>query len=163
MINRLKAFLSAPGTEPAGAKSVDALHLAAAALLVEAARTDSAYDEVEQKAVAEAIKTEFGLNDEECASLIAEAEIAQHEATGLYRFTHTINTRFNHADRIRLLEMLWAVIYADGELHPYESSLMRGLGHFLHVTDRERVEARRRVLDRLTEAKRAAGRDQAPA
>lgn len=166
MINRLKALLSAPEAKPAdapadapaGAKSVDALHLAAAALLVEAARMDEAYDDVERRAVAAAIKTEFGLNDEECASLMAEAEVAQHEATGLYRFTHTINARFDHADRIRLLEMLWTVIYADGELDPYEASLMRSLGHFLHVTDRERGEARKRVLAGLSQARPTADR-----
>ena len=44
--------------------------------------------------------------------------------------------------------MLWDVAYADGELHDLEASLLRRIGGLLYVSDRERGEARKRVLAR---------------
>lgn len=151
MINRIKALFTTPqGATAQGAgvpaHNVDELHLAAAALLVEAARLDESYDEVERIAVAHAVKNEFELSDEECETLVQEAEAAQHEATDLYRFIRKIDSNFGREERLRLIEMLWRVVYADGQLHPYESNLILRISGMLHVTDRERVEAKQRVL-----------------
>jgi uncharacterized tellurite resistance protein B-like protein len=150
MINRIKALFAAPqGVAPEAEKtahSVDELHLAAAALLVEAAHLDESYDEVERQAVAQAISHEFKLSDEECETLLQQAEAAQHEATDLYRFIRKFDSNFGHEERLRLIEMLWQVVYSDGELHPYESNLIQRIAGMLHVTDRERAEARQRVL-----------------
>jgi len=150
MINRVKAFFSASqgAAEDAGrpAHSVDELQLAAAALLVEAAHLDESYDDVERLAVAHAVTQEFELSEEECETLLQQAEAAQHEATDLYRFVRKLDASLGREDRLRLIEMLWRVVYSDGELHPYESNLILRIAGMLHVTDRERAEARRRVL-----------------
>lgn len=146
MINRIKALFEAPDGSSVEAHSVDKIQLAAAALLVEAACLDESYDEVERDAILHALKQEFELSDEECETLIQQAEAAQHEATDLHRFIRNFDANFGHAERLRLIEMLWQVVYADGELHPYESNLIRRIGGMLHVTDRERSEARQRVL-----------------
>lgn len=146
MINRIKALFAAPEGASVEAHSVDEIHLAAAALLVEAACLDESYDEVEREAVRHALKQEFELSDEECETLMLQAEAAQHEATDLHRFIRKFDANFGHAERLRLIEMLWRVVYADGELHAYESNLIRRIGGMLHVTDRERSEARQRVL-----------------
>jgi uncharacterized tellurite resistance protein B-like protein len=47
-----------------------------------------------------------------------------------------------------MIEMLWEVVYADGELHSYEANLMRRLGGLLYVSERDRGAARKRVLAR---------------
>ena len=57
-----------------------------------------------------------------------------------------LDASLGREDRLRLIEMLWRVVYSDGELHPYESNLILRIAGMLHVTDRERAEARRRVL-----------------
>ena len=146
MINRIKALFAEPEGASVEAHSVDEIHLAAAALLVEAACLDESYDEVERDAIVHALKQEFELTDEECETLILEAEAAQHEATDLHRFIRKFDANFGHAERLRLIEMLWRVVYADGELHPYESNLILRICGMLHVSDRERSEARQRVL-----------------
>ncbi len=146
MINRIKALFAVPEGASVEAHSVDEIQLAAAALLVEAACLDESYDAVEREAVQRAIKQEFELSDEECETLILEAEAAQHDATDLHRFIRKFDSNFGHAERLRLIEMLWQVVYADGELHAYESNLLRRIAGMLHVSDRERSEARQRVL-----------------
>jgi len=50
---------------------------------------------------------------------------------------------------VMLVEMLWDVVYADGELHDYEANLMRRVAGLLHVSDQESGAARKRVLGRM--------------
>lgn len=150
MINRIKALFSSPpgSSNDTGISKncTDELQLAAAALLVEAARLDEEYDEVERTAVLRVIQERFTLSNEECETLIEQAEIAQHEATDLYRFVKQFSVNYGQDERLKLIEMLWYVVYSDGELHPYESNLIQRIAGMLHVTDKERAEARQRVL-----------------
>ena len=150
MIDRIKILLR--GVEPNGTAQTepDAPKLAAAALLVEAACMDGHFDGDERDAVCAALGAHFGLNESEAETLIEEAEAAHHEATDLHRFTRTINDRYEHGDRLAVMEMLWEVVYADGRLHAYEANLIRRVGGLLHITDRERGEARKRVLARVS-------------
>ena len=148
MINRIKSLLSAGVAPSAVQTDAEAPQLAAAALLVEAACMDGEFDGDERDAVCAALGAHFGLSDDEVDTLIEDAEAAHHEATDLHRFTRAINDRYDHADRLAVMEMLWQVVYADGRLHAYEANLIRRIGGLLHITDRERGEARKRVLAR---------------
>ena len=152
MINRFKAlFLDRRGGS-AGAKdrhSTDELQIAAAALLVEAAQMDDDFDTGERNKVLELVTDRFALNREESQSLLAAAEERVAHANHLHGFTRIVNKAFGQEERIELLEMLWEVIYADGELHDHEASLMRRLNGLLHVSDRESAAARNRALARL--------------
>ena len=151
MINRIKTLLSAAAENGAAEPDAEAPQLAAAALLVEAACLDGHFDGDERDAVCAALGAHFGLSDAEVDTLIEDAEAAHHEATDLHRFTRAINDRYDHADRLAVMEMLWQVVYADGRLHAYEANLIRRVGGLLHITDRERGEARKRVLARAGE------------
>jgi uncharacterized tellurite resistance protein B-like protein len=64
-------------------------------------------------------------------------------------FTTAIKDGFEPAERVELIEMLWEVVYADGQLHDYEASLLRRIAGLLYVSDRNSGEARKRVLARL--------------
>ena len=149
MIDRIKTLLRGPDVSGAAPVEAEAPKLAAAALLVEAACMDGHFDGNERDAVCSALGAHFGLSDAEADTLIEQAEAAHHEATDLHRFTRTINDRYDHDDRIAVMEMLWEVVYADGRLHAYEANLIRRVGGLLHITDRERGEARKRVLARV--------------
>ena len=129
MIDRFRTLFASTRSEPeAGRHAVDELQLAAAVLLVEAARLDEVYDDVERDAIDGALRRKFGLDATEAATLIAQAESTQDDVVEMHRFTRTIKDRFSAAERIEMIEMLWEVVYADGELHPYEANLMRRLG-----------------------------------
>ena len=149
MIDRIKIFLRGSEPDGTGPSEADATKLAAAALLVEAACMDGHFDGDERDAVCAALGAHFGLSDAEADTLIEQAEAAHHEATDLHRFTRAINDRYDHDDRLAVMEMLWEVVYADGRLHAYEANLIRRVGGLLHITDRERGEARKRVLARV--------------
>jgi uncharacterized tellurite resistance protein B-like protein len=152
MINRIKALFSGrPAAEAvtAGTHSHDELQIAAAALLVEAACLDGHYGNAEQAAIYNLLRRRFGLNEAEAASLHELGVAEQSGANQLLGFTRVIKQRYSDEERIELIEMAWEVVYADGELHDHEANLLRRLGGLLYVSDRERGEARKRVLARL--------------
>lgn len=152
MMDRLIALFSgghAADGEQAGGHSADQLHIASAALLVEAAGMDGHVDEAERQTIRSILQTRFDLDEEMAEELIEEGIRESASSTQLFGFTRTINDSLEPEERAMILEMLWEVAYADGEVHPYESNLVRRVAGLLHVTDRDSGAARKRVVQRL--------------
>jgi uncharacterized tellurite resistance protein B-like protein len=150
MLDRLKQLFQPQAADrPSGAHGFDELQLAAAALMVEAAAMDSDFDAGERARVGRLVQERFALSAEEAADLVGEAEQMAAASVQWHGFTSAIKDGFDHAERVQLIEMLWEVVYADGELHDYEASLLRRVSGLLYVSDRESGEARKRVLARL--------------
>jgi uncharacterized tellurite resistance protein B-like protein len=148
MIERILQLLTGAGTPPPGGRP-DELQVAVAALLVEAARMDDHFDAPERAAIARLLAARFQLPPEATERLLAAAERAADQSTQLFRFTHLLVQRLEPAERIRIIEMLWEVAYADGTLDPGEDALLRKVAGLIYVSDRDRGAARLRVLKRL--------------
>ena len=133
-----------PGGDPA-----ERLRRAAAALLVEAARLDGAVGEGERARILALLQRHFGVDAEEAGNLLAAAAAAAADAVDLFAFTRVINESFAPEERVTVIEMLWEVAYADGQLDDFEANLIRRVGGLLFVPDRETGEARKRALARL--------------
>ena len=147
MIDRILALFS--GDVGPWVAAPDAAQLAAAALLVEAAWLDGRFDDDERRVILVLLERRFGLTREDAEALLDAGRKAAEDSNQLYAFTRVLKDRFSFEDRIRIVEMLWEVAYADGALHDYEASLMRRVCGLLFVTDRENGLARNRVLKRL--------------
>ena len=150
MINRIKKLFSRiDANDAAVLNSAEAHALAAAVLMVEAARLDGEFDVSERQSIRSLVIGHFGLDEEEANALIAEAEIIHDDSNHLVRFTRTIKDSYPPEERIAIIEMLWEVAYADGVLHDYEANLLRRIGGLIYVSDRDRGAARKRVTERL--------------
>ncbi len=155
MINRIKSLAAAfsGSGESGGASSVDAdeetKHLAAAVLMVEAATMDGSFDDSEAEAISRITQRHFGLNEEEAASLLEAAREAHEQSSQLLRFTRSLKESFPFEERVKIIEMLWEVAYADGVVHHYEANLIRRINGLLYVSDRDSGAARKRVSARL--------------
>lgn len=152
MVDFLRDFLfRRKGKAPAGEPHDEAeLRLAAAALLVEAAKLDGEFEAVERARIAALLQDRFGMAEADVAELIEAADEETELAGGLYGFTKEVRLNFDHGERISMIEMLWEVAYADGSLHDFESNMLRRVAGLLYVTDRESGAARKRVLGRLS-------------
>ncbi len=152
MINRIKNLFSDAGRRREAAPAhhtADELHLAAAALLVEAARLDDRFDPVEWETIRRLVQRRFALSEEEAKTLVETANQEAERAVELYRFARIIKDRFDHAERLEMIEMLWEVVYADGTVDHYEANLLRRVAGLIYVSDRECGGARKRVQVRL--------------
>ncbi|MGF1454893.1 MAG: TerB family tellurite resistance protein [Alphaproteobacteria bacterium] len=123
--------------------------MAAAALLVEAAHLDAQYGDAERDTIRRVLTTRFSLSPSDADAIVSAGEDAQGQAVELYGFTKRIKDAMPPEERVAIIEMLWEVAYADGELHDYEAHLVRKVAGLIYVTDRDRGEARKRVVQRL--------------
>ncbi len=150
VLDRLKAFLGdRSDAGDAAGKGADRLQLATAALLIEAAEMDADFGAEERAKIIELVQRRFGLSAAESRALLESASDKVEQSVEVYGFTRDIKNAFSPEERVEMMEMLWEVAYADGELHDLEASLMRRLAGLLHVSDRDSGLARKRVLARL--------------
>lgn len=149
MFKRLMDWLEGGVGNGAAPVGPDPVPLAAAVLMAEAASLDSTFGEDERAAIRRALIGHFRLAEGEAETLLETATREATRTAELYAYTRTIKDRLDDSDRIEVIEMLWEVAYADGELHPYEANLLRRVAGLLYVTDRDSGLARQRVLQRL--------------
>lgn len=131
-----------------GDGAADPLAAAVAALLVEAARIDGRIADFQRETIGRVLRRGFSLSDDDSARLVAAAEGAD-AATQLFPYTHAVVRHLAPEDRVQVVEMLWETAYADGTLSPAQDTLIRSVAGLIDVSDRDRGDARRRVLDRL--------------
>lgn len=146
MLQRLRDLLS--GTTAPEDRG-EALRVAVAVVLVEAARMDDRFEPAERRAIEATLARRFGLSGAEAAALLEEGARAAAASVQMHGFLRTILDGFDEAQRVGLIEMLWEVAYADGALDPDEDALIRRIAGLIYVSDRDRGEARRRVRQRL--------------
>jgi len=125
------------------------LAASAAALLIETALMDGDFDDHERKIIAHLLAESFNLEASGVEVLIRETEIVVAQSVELYGFARSLKNGLDQADRVRIIEMLWEVAYADGVIHDYESNLVRRACGLLHVTDQDGGAAKKRVRERL--------------
>ena len=119
--------------------------LAAAALLVHAAAIDGEMSQPERDKLHSVIKQRFALNDQAADELIAKATEAEHELVDLYHFTRLLNRSLDEPGRARVIEMMWEIVFADGQRDELEDNLLWRAADLLGVSPRERIELRRRI------------------
>jgi uncharacterized tellurite resistance protein B-like protein len=119
--------------------------LAAAALLVHAASIDGEMSQSESDKLHSVVKRRFALDDKLADELIDKATQAEHEAVDLYHFTSLLNRILDEEGRARIVEMMWEIVYADGQRDELEDNLLWRAADLLGVSARERIELRRRV------------------
>jgi uncharacterized tellurite resistance protein B-like protein len=123
--------------------------LSVAVLLVEAARQDDTFEPRERMVIEQVLARQFDLSHEECLALVEAAERRVAEMVQIHGHTREVFENTTPAERIRLIEMLWEVAYADGVLDPEEDLRIRRIAGLIAVEDRERVLARQRVAAKL--------------
>jgi uncharacterized tellurite resistance protein B-like protein len=132
------------------ASSEHRLRVATAALLVEMARMSTEVTEEERETVWRAVQDKFDLSAEETRELMHLGEEEAREATDYFQFTSLINESFTAEQKVRLVEHLWRVAYADGHLHMYEEHLVRKIADLIHVPHKAFIAAKLRARESAT-------------
>lgn len=151
MIDRIRKLFTAVHEEEDKSAFADR-HVAAAALLVEAAGMDGSFGDEEVDAMRATLERHFDFSAQEIESLMEEGRASAADSNQILAFTRTLKEAFDYEERVAIIEMLWEVVYADGELHDYEANLLRRIGGLLYVSDRDRGAAGKRVRARLGHA-----------
>lgn len=119
--------------------------VAAAALAVHAIAIDGIVDEPEKARLRAVLKEHFGLGAEETSELITEARRRDMEAIDLYAFTSVLKRSLDEEGRRGVVEMLWELVYADGEVHEFEDNFIWRVAELLGISSRDRIALKKRV------------------
>ena len=109
---------------------------------------DGHFGAAEQATVRQALVEKFELDADEAARLVELATSTAKEATDLFGFTTRLNERFSDAQKLRMVELMWAVAYADGVLADHERHVLWRVADLLHVPQGAYVLARQRAAQR---------------
>ena len=134
---------------PSSGDDEHALRLATAVLLVETMRADATVSPVERAHVLDVLRRRFALDASETARLLALGEEAAADAYDYHRFTSLLMRRFDLPRRVQIIELMWQVAYADGELSAHENHLMRKIADLLHVPLPDYAAAKARARQAL--------------
>ena len=122
--------------------------LAATALLVHVISLDGEPSEAEKRKLHSLIESRFGLDPGTADRLIATALKAEGAAVDLYHFTSVIMRSVNETDRLRIVEMMWELAYADGQVSEFEENVVWRAADLLGVSSRDRIDLKHRVASR---------------
>lgn len=127
------------------ADTTDDTRLAAAALLVHASTIDGYIEEAETERLQSVLKDRYGLSVDQMHELVVAAERSERDAVDIYSFTSKLKKALAEEERLEIIEMMWEIAFADGEVHGYEENLIWRTAELLGISSRERIRARKKV------------------
>lgn len=142
MLDRIIAYLEARIERNAfNPHPFDRRHVAVAALLVEASRLDGRYEPAEQGTIVRLVKETLNLPATEARALLEVAERREAHTGHDWIFCNAINKGYDIGERIVILQKLWELALADGNLHTLEAMMLERVAGQLEIpaTDIQRI------------------------
>ena len=107
------------------------LYINIGALLIHVAKIDENYSEKEKEIVKKTL-LELGLSNDNLENIFKKSEEVEKNSNQILEFTKEVKNK-DEAFKIKILEALWKIIYADNISDMYEASLMRRLTGLLYL------------------------------
>jgi len=151
MLNGLRDFIAdviSPTAHQARSFDDTEYRLAATALLIHVISLDGEPSEVERRKLHSLLESHFQLDPGSADKLIESATLVEGEAVDLYHFTSVIMRSVDEQARLRIVEMMWELVYADGQVSEFEDNVVWRAADLLAVSSRDRIELKHRVAAR---------------
>ena len=151
MLDGLRQFLAdvvSPEAPRGRAFDDNDYRLAATALLIHVVSLDGEPSAVEQRKLHSLIESRFGLDPGTADRLIASATRVEGDAVDLYHFTSVIMRQVDEAGRLKIVEMMWEIAYADGAVTEFEDNVVWRAADLLGISSRNRIELKHQVAAR---------------
>lgn len=145
LVDRMRRHVEAD----AKVNDFDDVELAAAVLLVNAAKADGRISEPERQSVLGGLRIKFGLQEQDAKSLMSAAE--QHSArdASLYGVAKTLENGMSQRQREELMALVRDVVFSDGSLDPLEMAVLNQMARMLNVANENPAAVRQRVMAAL--------------
>jgi len=118
-----------------------------AALLIHVAKIDESYTQKEREIIKKAI-VELGIKNEMIDNVIKIAEEIENNSNQILDFTREVKN-MDEDSKIKIIEVLWSIIYSDSNADIYENSLMRRLTGLLYLDSKVVGDIKKKVISNL--------------
>ncbi len=154
MLNKIKEYISELGKDSAGISNeeqdnTEIINNACAALLIETALADKVFNDEELASMKQTLKIVYKVEEKDIDELIDESKKKVSESTSLYEYTRLINDLCDYEDKLRLINNLWSIAFADQQLDKYEEYLIRKISDLLHVSHKDFIQQKLLVKETL--------------
>ena len=154
MLNKIKEYISELGKDSAGISNeeqdnTEIINNACAALLIETALADKVFNDEELASMKQTLKIVYKVEEKDIDELIDESKKKVSESTSLYEYTRLINDLCDYEDKLRLINNLWSIAFADQQLDKYEEYLIRKMSDLLHVSHKDFIQQKLLVKETL--------------
>ena len=154
MLKKIKGYISELGNQPSDAenqeeKEKNIINNACAALLIETALADKVFNTEEIDSMKKTLREVYEIDEKDLDELISESEKKVSESTSLYEYTRLINDLCGYQDKLRLINNLWAIAFADKHLDKYEEFLIRKISDLLYVSHSDFIQQKLSVKESL--------------
>ena len=154
MLKKIKGYISELGNQHSDAenqeeKEKNIINNACAALLIETALADKVFKAEEIDSMKNTLREVYEIDEKDLNELITESEKKVSESTSLYEYTRLINDLCDYQDKLKLINNLWAIAFADKHLDKYEEYLIRKISDLLHVSHSDFIQQKLNVKESL--------------
>ena len=106
------------------------------ALLIHAAKIDDDYTENEKEIIKKVIIALNKTSVEQASKLLKLAEEKEKESNQIIEFTKEIK-KYSMEFKLKIVEIIWKIVYSDGTSDDYESNLIRRICGLLYISDKD--------------------------
>jgi uncharacterized tellurite resistance protein B-like protein len=117
-------------------KILESKNILVASLLIHAAKIDENYTDDEKKIITNAIMQLEKISLNQAQKILEEAEKKEEESNQIIEFTREVK-KYPMEFRLKIIEIIWKIVYSDGASDAYESSLIRRICGLLYISDKE--------------------------
>ena len=117
-------------------ESSDNKNILVAALLIHAAKIDENYTDIEKRIIKKALIDLNNVSPDQAEKLIKNAEKKEKDSNQIVEFTREIK-KYSMESRLKIIEVIWKIVYSDGTNDNYESNLIRRICGLLYVSDKD--------------------------
>ena len=132
-------------------KNLNDIYILIAALLVHAAKIDNHYSEIEREMIKKAIIGLDASKSDETEQILKNAEKKEKDSNQIIEFTREIKNQTMEF-RLKIIEILWKIVYSDGTSDIYESNLIRRICGLLYVSDKDSGIVKLKVKKNMEQA-----------
>ena len=106
------------------------------ALLIHAAKIDENYTGNEKKIIKKVIMDLNKISSNQADELLKLAEKKEVESNQIIEFTKEIK-KYSMEFKLKIVEIVWKIVYSDGTSDDYESNLIRRICGLLYISDKD--------------------------
>jgi len=154
MLKKIKGYISELGNQPSDLenqeeKEKNIINNACAALLIETALAYKVFNTEEIDSMKKTLREVYEIDEKDLNELITESEKKVSESTSLYEYTRLINDLCDYQDKLKLINNLWTIAFADKHLDKYEEFLIRKISDLLYVSHSDFIQQKLSVKESL--------------
>ena len=106
------------------------------ALLIHAAKIDEKYTDAEKSIIKKAAISLLSTTSDQAEEIIKKAEKKEEDSNQIVEFTKEIK-KYPMDFRLKIIEIVWKIVYSDGNSDSFESNLIRRICGLLYVSDKD--------------------------